>query len=172
MTIICATLETIRKLANEYMQNLDRRSDDWVALTNHVHHDGSMNEHIKDKVVMTLYNITRENVVSAYTPTRDQIDSPAVVNPPIYIDLHLVFMANFTTNNYSSGLSAIDTIISFFQQHPIFDKSNAPGLGLGIDKITLEMLSPDLVEVTDVMSMLGTKYLPSVFYKMRMLPFS
>ncbi len=172
MSSVRATLETIRKLANEYMQNLDRRSDDWVALTSSVYHDGSVNDSIRDKVVMTLYNITRENIVSTYTPTRGGVDSLAVVNPPIYIDLHLVFMANFAAHNYSDGLSAISAIISFFQQNPWFNQSNAPELGPEIDKITLEMSSLDPVEVNYVMSMLGTKYLPSVFYKLRMLPFA
>lgn len=172
MASVRRVLEVIRNLANEYMQNLDRRADDWVILTSSIYHDGSVNEAIRNKVVMTLYNITRENVVSTYTPTKGGGDGFAVVNPPIYIDLHLMFMANFPANTYSDGLSAISSIISFFQQNPWFSQSNAPDLGPEIDKITLEMSSLDPVEVNYVMGMLGTKYLPCVFYKLRMLPFA
>ena len=171
MSSIRGVLEAIRKLANEYMQNLDRRGDDWVVLTSSIYHDGSVNDSIKDKVVMTLYNITRENV-SSYSPTKGGADSFAPINPPIYIDLHLMCMANFAGNNYPEGLSAISGIISFFQQNPWFSQSNAPDLGPEIDKITLEMSSLDPVEVNYVMGMLGTKYLPCVFYKLRMLPFA
>jgi len=172
MSSVRGVLESIRKLANEYMQNLDRRADDWVVLTSSVYHDGSVNDSIRDKVVMTLYNITRENIVSSYSPTKGGVDSFAVVNPPIYIDLHLAFMANFAAHNYPDGLSAISGIISFFQQNPWFNQANAPDLGPEIDKITLEMSSLDPVEVNYVMGMLGTKYLPCVFYKLRMLPFA
>ncbi|WP_083942880.1 DUF4255 domain-containing protein [Sphingomonas soli] len=171
MSSIRRVLETIRKLANEYMQNLDRRNDDWVALTSSIYHDGTVNESIRDRVVMTLYNITRENIISSYSPAKGGGDSFAIVSPPIYIDLHLMFMANFSSNNYADGLSAISNIISYFQQNPWFNQSNAPDLGPQIDKITLEMSSLDPVEVNYVMGMLGTKYFPCVFYKLRMLPF-
>jgi hypothetical protein len=172
MSSIRGVLEVIRRLANEYMQNLDRRGDDWVSLTSTVYHDGSVNDSTRDKVVMTLYNITRENIISSYSSAKAGADAYAIVQPPIYIDLHLVFMANFAAHNYSDGLSAISRIISFFQQNPWFTQANAPELPIEIDKITFEMSSLDPVEVNYVMGMLGTKYLPSVFYKLRMLPFA
>jgi len=172
MSSIRGVLGVIRKLANEYMQNLDHRGDDWVVLTSTMYHDGSVNDSTKDKVVMTLYNITRENVMSSYSPTISGVDSLAIVQPPIYIDLHLMFMANFAAGNYSDGLAAISRIISFFQQNPWFTQDNAPDLGPEIGKVTLEMSSLDPIDVNYVMSMLGTKYMPSVFYKLRMIPFA
>lgn len=165
-------MEVIRRLANEYMQNLDRRSDDWVTLTSIVDHDGSVNEAARDKIVMVLYNITRENVISTYTPAKAGGDSFAIISPPIYIDLHIMFMANFTNRAYPDGLEAISRIIAFFQQNPAFRQANAPDLARDIDKVILELSSPDPVEVNYIMSMLGTKYLPSAFYKLRMLPFT
>lgn len=172
MASILRVLEVIRQLSNEYMQNLDRRSDDWVVLTSVVDHDGSVNDAARDKIVMTVYNITRENTISTYVPTRSGGDSLAIVQPPIYIDLHLMFMANFTKLAYRDGLEAISRIIAFFQQNPVFHQANAPDLDVEIDKVTLELISPDPVEVNYIMSMLGTKYLPSVFYKLRMIPFA
>lgn len=121
---------------------------------------------------MILYNITRENLVSTYTPAKAGGDSFAIVQPPIYIDLHLMFMANFTDRSYADGLEAISRIIAFFQQNPWFTQANAPDLDRDLDKITLELASLDPVEVNYIMGMLGTKYLPSVFYKLRMLPFA
>ncbi|WP_448661445.1 DUF4255 domain-containing protein [Sphingomonas sp. CJ20] len=172
MTSIRGVLEVIRDLSNAYMQNLDRREDDWVVLTSPVYHDGSVNEHARDKVVMTLFNITRENIISSYTPARAGEDSFAILPPPLYIDLHIAFMANFASANYADGLGAISRLIAYFQQNPWFTQANAPRLPPNLDKITLEMSSYDPVEVNYVMSMLGTKYLPSVFYKLRMLPFT
>lgn len=172
MDSIRATLTVIRQLANEYLQNMDRRGDDWVVLTSIVGHDGGVNESARDKIVMTVYNITRENVISTYSPTMAGADTFAVVQPPIYINLHLMFMANFAAQNYADGLAAISRLISYFQQNPYFTHTNAPDLGADVDKITMELESPGAVEVNYIMSMLGTKYLPSVFYKLRMLPFA
>jgi hypothetical protein len=153
------------------MQNFDRRPDDWVSLTSIASHNGSMNETASDKVVMVLYNISRENIVSTYATTKAGSDSFAVLQPPVYIDLHIMFMANFSSKNYLEGLEAISLIISFFQQNPYFTQANAPDFGPDIDKISMEMSNLDTSELNHVMGMLGTKYLPSVFYKLRMLPF-
>ncbi len=171
MANIRNVLEVICKSANEYLQNIDRRNDDWVVLSSIVDHDGSINESIKDKVVMTLYNITRENIVSNYTPARPGADSFAIVRPPIYINLHLMFMANFSGKNYADGLAAISRIISFFQQNPSFTQTNAPDLQPGIDKLTMDIENLTPIDVNYIMSILGTKYFPSTFYKLRLLPF-
>jgi hypothetical protein len=154
------------------MQNLDRRGDDWVVLTSVVNPDGSMNLAARDKVVMSLYNISRENIVSTYSPAKAGVDSFGIIQAPIYINLHVIFMANFWTNNYTDGLGAISQVISFFQQNPCFNQANAPDLGPEIDKITMEMANQDTAELNHLMGMLGTKYLPSVFYKLRLLPFA
>jgi len=172
MASIRGTLEVIRRMANEYLQNLSDRPDDWVVLTSIIDHDGSLNEAARDKIVMNVYNITREHVMSTYAPAKAGRDSYAIVQPPIYIDLHLMFMANFTNQRYADGLEAISRIISFFQQTPWFNQSNAPDLDPEVDKVTLELDSLDPVDVNYVMGMMGTKYFPSAFYKLRMLPFA
>lgn len=172
MASIKGVMEIICRKANEYLQNLSDRPDEWVTLTSIVDHDGSMNDAARDKIVMNVYNITRENVISTYTPSIPGKDAFAIVQAPIYIDLHLMFMANFTNQRYPDGLEAISRIISFFQQNPWFNQSNAPDLDPEVGKITLELESLSPVDVNYVMGMLGTKYFPSAFYKLRMLPFA
>lgn len=83
-----------------------------------------------------------------------------------------MFMSNFMEKKYSDGLAILSRLISFFQQSPYFTRDNAPQLAPVIDKLTLEFENLSPVDVNYVMSMLGTRYLPSAFYKMRMLPFA
>jgi hypothetical protein len=168
---IRSTLEVVRRLVNQYLQNLDRRGDDWLALTSVVDHDGSVNESAREKIVMTVYNISRENVISTFPPAQPGNGQFAVVQPPLYINIYLMFMANFTGPTYPDGLEAISRVISFFQQTPWLTRANAPDLDPELDKITMELECPGAVEVNYVMGMMGTRYLPSVFYKLRMLPF-
>jgi len=176
MDLIRNALETIHDIANLYLENLDRRGDAWIALTSLVDHNGALNEGARDKIVMCVYNITRETTVSTYKPTYSSAasggDSLAVVAPPLYIDVHLMFMANFTERKYSDGLAALSRLIGFFQQVPFFAPANAPALAPGIDKLTLEFENLSPVDVNYIMSMLGTRYLPSAFYKLRMIPFA
>lgn len=176
--LIRNALETIAGLANSYLENLDRRGDAWISLTSLVDHNGTLNQGARDKIVMCVYNITREITISTYQPTlssgrkTDPAAGLAIISPPLYIDIHLMFMANFTEKNYSDGLAAISRLISYFQQTPYYDSSNAPMLDPAFDKLTLEFENLSPVDVNYVMSMLGTRYLPSAFYKLRMIPFA
>jgi len=95
-----------------------------------------------------------------------------VVGPPLYLDVHVMFMANFMEKNYSDGLAALSRLIGYFQQTPWFNRDNAPALDPEIDKLTLEFENLSPVDVNYVMGMLGTRYFPSAFYKMRMLSYN
>ncbi len=176
--LIRNALETICGLANAYLENLDPRGDAWISLTSLVDHNGALNPGARDKIVMCIYNITREVTISTYQSTlsggrkSDPAAGLAIVSPPLFIDVHLMFMANFTEKNYPDGLAALSRLIGYFQQTPYYDPSNAPTLDPAFDKLTLEFENLSPVDVNYVMSMLGTRYLPSAFYKLRMIPFA
>lgn len=172
MDLIRIVLELLRQQLNQFFSNTDPRRDDWVLLANIVDQEGRPFAQTKDKIVMTLANITHETIVSTYTPAvKTKSGSYAVVTPPLYIDLWVLFYANFYDDNYRNGLTMISRTISFFQQNPIFDAHTMPDLPPAIDKLTLEITSLDLLQVNYLMGMLGVNYLPSVFYKVRLLPF-
>lgn len=165
-------LEVIRSLANEYLENLDHRGDEWVTLTNIINHDGALNPAVRDKIVMCVCNITRENTVGTYQPAVAGATSYGMISPPLYLDLHLMFMANFADAKYLAGLAALSRLISFFQANPWFDQTNAPSLDAELGRLVLEFESLSPVDVNYVMGMLGTRYFPSAFYKLRLIPFT
>jgi hypothetical protein len=176
MELIKNAAEKVCQSLNVFMENIEKRTTPWVVLTSLVDHDGSTNRSARDCVVMTVYNITRESFASSLRPNQGrqagQSDyTLAMTNPPIYIDLHLMFMANFAESSYGLGLRALSQVISFFQQNQTFTQSNTPGLAPQLTQLTMDLENLSPVDVNYVMGMLGTKYLPSAFYKMRMLPF-
>ncbi|WP_315833147.1 DUF4255 domain-containing protein [Bradyrhizobium prioriisuperbiae] len=173
MELIRSVCELICQSLNSFFQNIDRNDEDWVILSNIVDHDGAICQGARDKIVMVVTNITHETIISTYNSTaRANSSTYAVVQPPLYIDLFILFFANFHDKRYAQGLGMISKTISFFQQNPWFTHANMPGLDAKIDKITMEITNLDLLQVNYLMGMLGTKYLPSVYYKLRMIPFS
>jgi hypothetical protein len=178
MDLLSNVLKTVCDLANSNLKNIDPRPDAWVVLTSLVDHDGSVNQAARDKIVMTVYNISRETFSSSYQavtpvwPGADLSKGLPVTSPPLYLDVHLMFMANFAERNYLDGLSALSRLISFFQQNPVFTPQNAPSLAPVIDKISLDFENMDDIDVNYVMGVLGTRYFPSAFYKLRLIPFA
>jgi hypothetical protein len=173
MDLIRIVLELIRQKLDEHFKLADPRAEEWVILANIVDHDGRAFAAAKDKIVMMLVNIKHETVISTYTAAiPSKTNAFQVVPAPIFIDLYILFFANFYDDNYRQGLTMISRTISYFQQNPWFNTTNLPDVPPSIDRLTMEITNLDLLEVNYLMGMIGTKYLPSVYYKLRMLPFA
>ncbi|MBX7224103.1 MAG: DUF4255 domain-containing protein [Blastocatellia bacterium] len=172
MNIIQTTLELIRQKLDESFQNVEPRNERWVILANLANPDGSLFEETTNKVVMFLANLKHETIISTYNRTvPTKTDVYAVVAPTLYIDVYVLFLANFYDQRYAQGLGAISQTISFFQQNPVFTHVNLPDLDPVIDKLTFEFVNLEISELNYLMGMIGSKYLPSVYYKVRMIPF-
>jgi hypothetical protein len=171
MDVIQTTLELITRKLNEFIANAIPGGGDWVILSNLVDHEGRHYEAVKNKMVAFLANIQHETLISTYKRTVPAGDVYAAVAPPLYINLFVLFIANFYDKNYADGLGMISRTISFFQQNHYFTHESLPGLDPVIDKLTFDIYNLDLVDLNYLIGMTGTKYLPSVYYRVRMIPF-
>lgn len=172
MNVIRSTLERIGATLDASLKVSDPRTEDWVIVSNVVDHAGRLHETAKDKIVVFLAGIQHETVISTHNRTAPiGNDKFGVVTPPLYINLLVVFFANFYDKNYGEGLGMISRTIGFFQQTPYFTRDNLPDLDPAIDKLTLEMMNLDLTQTNYLMGLMGTKYLPAVMYRIRMIPF-
>lgn len=169
---IRATLETVRQRLNEFMQAAEPRPEEWVVLSNLVDPEGKAYDGARNRLVMFLANVQKETVVSTATGVVPAGDHQyALVAPPLYVNLHVLVFANFYDAGYAEGLGVLSLAIRFFQQNPSFTPASLPGLPAGVDRLTWEMATLDPAGLNYLMGMAGVKYLPSVFYKVRLLPF-
>lgn len=172
MSLIHHSLKLVKQRMNETFSNRYPRSEEWVILSNIVDPDGNLFEDTRNKVVMVLANIQHETIISTYNRTApNRNDTYSVVTPPLYIDLFVLFYANFFDRNYGEGLTMISETISFFQQYPVFTQDTLPGLDPVIDKLRFEMVNLAVSDLNYLMGMMSAKYLPSVYFKVRLLPF-
>lgn len=172
MTVINSTLKLIRDRLDQYLRNLDPRPDEWVVLSNVVDNEGRVEERTRNKLAMMLVNIEQDTTISTYNPTvpgRGNVYT--VVAPPVYVNLFVMFYANFTGANYPQGLAVLSSTLSFFQQAPVFTQQNLPGLDPSIDRLAFELTSTDLTGLNHLLGAAGVKSLPCVLYKVRTLAF-
>jgi hypothetical protein len=174
MAMIQTTLELIRGKLNDRLLVEDPRHEDAVILSNIVDLNGEPFPDAQNKVVMCLANIQREEMISTYQRAVPAAGGEAmkVVPPPLYIDLFVLFYANYEGRNYPEGLGVISRTIAFFQQNPVFTRDILPTLDGRIDKLQLEITNLDLDGLHCLLGNMGAKYLPSVYYKVRMIPFN
>lgn len=122
----------------------------------------------KDILCMTLVNIEEERIfISNSTKSTDDYGNIITTRPELKINLYLLISSHFET--YSTGLSYLSAVIRFFQSINVFTHANTPALSSDIEKLIVELTSLNFEQQNHLWGALGSKYLPSVLYKVRML---
>jgi hypothetical protein len=157
---------------NRFLMSKHNLTEEKALMSHLVNADGSMAVQETDKIIVTLVSIEAErskSTTSTYKPTAS--GGFTRLNPPVDVNIYLLFSAYFTSENYVEGLKFITSVIAFFQSRQgIFTTQNTPSLNGIIDKLNVEMVSPDLRDQSNVWSGIGAKYLPSVLYRVKTMP--
>ncbi|GAA0191331.1 hypothetical protein GCM10009122_53730 [Fulvivirga kasyanovii] len=148
---------------NSYFANKFSTGDDFVIVSNLVNQDGTPALTESDKLIITLANVQQESV-------NTRPNSVSILEAPVNINIHTLISAYFVEDNYQDSFKYLSGVISFFQSNKVFNHQNTPGLDPGIDKITFEISNLDIQALSQLWGIVGGKYLPSILYKVRMVP--
>lgn len=118
----------------------------------------------------------REGKRPYYVPTADK--QFLKLNPPVELDLFMLFAAH--NSNYETALRDLSDVVAFFQANYIFDEQKYPSLNSSvsdpvnkswqlIERLSFKLHALSFEQQNNLWSMLGTKYIPSVLYKVNML---
>ena len=155
---------------NQHLMRTFGLNEDVVVVSNILEQDGTVATHVNNKIVVSLVNIEKENAplnqprVAAASAVR-----ATVSNPPVYVNLYLMFASYFSGSNYQEGLKFISNTISYLQGQNTFDQHNSPGLDRNINKLVMDIHNLDITDLSNLWGVLSGKYLPSVLYKVRMV---
>lgn len=168
--MIDTAINHIASNVNQHLMRTFGLNEDVVVVSNILEQDGSVATHVNNKIVVSLVNIEKESV-----PLNNVGNTPAtanrrtVSNPPIYVNLYLMFASYFSGSNYQEGLKFISNTIHYLQGQSVFDQHNSPELDRNISKLVMDMHNLDITDLSNLWGVLSGKYLPSVLYKVRMV---
>lgn len=124
---------------------------------------------LESLIRLSLVGIEEERTLREQLPESVYIDgSRVVLEPPLKLNLVVVFAAKLN-RNYADCLRYLSYAITFFQAHPAFTPEEFPGLDPAIERLAPEMLSYGPEQLNQMWAYIGTKYLPSVVYRVRMV---
>lgn len=100
------------------------------------------------------------------------------LNPPLELDLFILFAAH--NKDYETALRDLTDVVAFFQANPVFDEQRYPSLNSSvtdpvnkpwqlIERLSFRLHNLSFEQQNNLWGMLGSKYIPSVVYKMNML---
>ncbi len=172
--MINAAISHLAAQLNQYFRTRYQQVEDLVVVSNLVELDGNVVAQANNKLVLMLVNIEKDSLPhrSGNHPSgerRGPDNRMHVYSAPLHLNLYLMMAANFGGANYAEALKYISAAISFFQATPVFDAIKSPDLPRGIEKLILDIENLKIQDLNNLWSLLGGKYLPSVFYKVRMV---
>lgn len=160
--MIHTLLTTLAEKMNEYLTSYYNRPEIIVEA-------GVINaepqEEQADKIILSILNISRETAMGITSNHRTA--ASAIVNrqsPAWHLNIDIMIAAVFAPKNYGESLKLLSDSLSFLQQ------TNSFTLPEG-QKINLEPVSLSTQELSNVWSILGGHYYPSLVCRARMLTF-
>lgn len=168
--MIAAAIGSVRDELNQAMKRRFSSTDDVVVVSNLFEPDGSPTPYAADKLAMFLVNVEREAAPSRSLSRAGGLSgSTGLYQPPIFLNLLVMFAATFTGARYSESLKLIEATTAFFQARPIFDPQNTPGLDRGIERLSFELENLTISDLGNLWGVLGGRYVPSVLMRCRMV---
>jgi hypothetical protein len=168
--LIQAALNHLATQLNAHLKRTNNLTEDIVVVSSLVESDGNVAAHTNNKLVLLLTNIEKDPVPQANTARATGFDGRALVSSrALYLNLYIMVAANFSGSNYAEALKFISKAIAFFQMQPVFDKQSTPDLDSRIDKLVLDIENLNIQDLSNLWGLLGGRYLPSVYYRVRMV---
>lgn len=163
--MILSALSFITTELNDYLTSAYQTTETKAVLSALVQPNGTAVADIADKMSVILINLEPESTVRNLQPERggEQLRQ----NPAVKLNLRVLFAANF--NNYEEALKFLGSTLAFFQGHGVFTPQNAPRLGKQFDRLVVELESTNYQEWSYLWGMAGTKAMPAVVYKVKMV---
>jgi len=168
--MIGAAVARVAQELNLTLRRHTQSTEDLVVVSNLMELDGTATPLAVDKLAVFLVNVQREPTAQRGLSRVDRGgDRLALVQPPLHLNLLLMFAANFSGTKYPEALKLISDTAAFFQGRPMFDHQNTPGLDPDIDRLTLEIENLTITDLGNLWGVLGSHYLPSILYRARMI---
>jgi len=150
--------------------------------------DGDEFLETKSSIVLSVVNIQEDKTLknqSIYTAKKENKTVETVAHPPQYLNVSLLFTSySKEQSKYLDGLEKLQNIIEYFQINNSFYYENTTKVLITYftykdldeveqknhSKITLLSVSLSMEQLNQMWSYLGSKYMPSVLFEMRVLP--
>lgn len=146
---------------------------------------GGNESYMQGRIVLSLVNIMEESTLKNTSPYQRFGNHSELLNPPAFLNLFLLFTANFNSSQgssspivYSNSMIRLSQVIEFFQSKRLFSIQNSPDANvlqnpnLQAVKIKMDLMSLSFEQVNHLWGSLGGKQIPYVMYKAWVTPVS
>ncbi|MCI3939186.1 DUF4255 domain-containing protein [Chryseobacterium aahli] len=135
----------------------------------------------KSTIILSIVNIEEDKILKNQTLYKNYIQPSNTIakykNPTQNLILSLLFTSyNIKQSDYATGIEKLEVVIKYLQNNRVF-YWQPPNDNLlknepkhDYEKFIFEIVSLKIDQLNQMWSYLGSKYMPSVLYQVRMIP--
>jgi hypothetical protein len=138
----------------------------------------SKGDSLTNNVIISLVNIEEESTLKNQPTLRRPVSNIAVYeNPPVFLNLYVLFTCNYSGPDYPLALRRLSFIIQFLQSKTSFAVASSV-MGSSIDltesgitslKFTMELYTLTFEQINHLWGSLGGRQMPFAMYKLRLV---
>lgn len=167
-------IKTILDDLNGYIRTRTGVNEDPVIYTNYSElatFKSDTTNSYTNKIIMSLVDIVHQDTIQNTQTYVRQGNHYITKNLPINFYLHVLFAAHFKDKYAIEGLSHLARVIAFFQAKNHFTSKNTPALSASeLEGISASLIALDYEQKSVLWGCLKASYIPSVVYKIGMVP--
>jgi len=173
--MIDAALQLLRDELTSYLSSKDPAT---VIIDNIGLFETPAGNSLTDNIVITLVNIEEESALKNQPALKRPFVNNAIYeNPPVYLNLYVLFTCNYSGNDYILALKRLSFVIRFLQSKNVFSSaSSISGGSINLDeddlvdlKFTMELYTLTFEQINHLWGSLGGRQMPFAMYKLRLV---
>lgn len=140
--------------------------------------ESSKGDSLTNNVIITMVNVQEESTLKNQSALKRPFTaSAAYQNPPVFLNLYILFTCNYSGSDYLLALRRLSFIILFLQSKNSFSvASSITGASFNLEepgiaelKFTLELYTLTFEQINHLWGSLGGRQMPFVMYKLRLV---
>lgn len=164
--MISNAVEFVKNQVEEFLSYKGGVTQSMVKLSSLANSGNS--EENSDVINMSIVNVEEEEAMANRLSYAERAGAFEKRNPPVYLNIYLLFSMNFKDAQYLEGLHWLSLVVQFFQQNKSFSEE-ITAMPPGIEKLNFELVNIEIDNMSRFWGALGANYQPSVIYRMRMI---
>lgn len=178
--MIASALLLLKNELEQYMKKHDNTNVD-VKLDNIALLETGNGNNLTDSVIISVVNIEEESTKKNHPAVKKPYGTTAIYeNPPVFLNLYVLFTCNYSGNKYQDALRRLSLIIRFLQRNTTFSISESiagdtvasADPDLPLLRFTMELYTLTFEQINHLWGSLGGRQIPFALYKLRLVSIS
>src|SRR5258708_1343215 len=133
-------------------------------------------DNLPNNIIISLVNLEEESTLKNQPALKRNPPASLIYeNPPVFLNLYVLFTSNYWGANYIYALKRISYVVQFLQSKPSFSFASSASGSLSTDidlldlRFTMEMYTLTFEQLNHLWGSLGGRQIPFVMYKLRLV---